>query len=149
MKIIFAIILSLVSTVCFAGEFKTESYEEAVSKKDIKVLVIMGADWCRYCVKLKSDLKDMNLSDYVVTIVDIDKRPDLKKEYKVSTLPTSFIVFNGEKIDKKVGYDKNSYTKWLKENENLYGKSIDCCEICCKCDNCVKEKCSCCSCNNN
>ena len=145
-KLFLTLFFCMMSIVASGNEIKTDSYEDAISKRDIKVLVIMGADWCKHCVKLKHDLKNLNLDGYVITIVDVNERKDLKNKYEVKTLPTSFIVKNGEQLSKKTGYERNSYSSWLNENKDSYGYQGICCLNCCKCENCKIEKCDCCKC---
>jgi thioredoxin-like negative regulator of GroEL len=95
---------------------------ESLSKTTRKpVLLILGADYCAYCHKLKDDLLNTDLKDsvdsYIVCYIDIEKHHDLKAKYSVSILPHSRIT----KIDGSVrsieGYSKTLYQKWLK-NDN-------------------------------
>ena len=93
-----------------------DDYEKAVAVADKKVLVIFGADWCGYCRLLKNDLKDMDLKNYVVCVVDLDRREDIGRKLDVRSLPTSVIMLDGKQTSRKEGYKKNEYQDWLSAN---------------------------------
>ena len=103
--IVFIIAVSLFSS-CIASE-----YDEA--DKDQRVLLILGADWCIYCNKLKADMDTMDLSGYEVRVFNVDHDKDISGKYRVSSLPTSIIILNGKEVSRKVGYIKSDYMKWL------------------------------------
>ena len=94
-----------------------DDYKEALKiSKDKPLLVIFGTEWCGYCVKLKKEIKDFDLTNYVICIVDADEEKDLAKEFKVNSYPTSFILKNEIIKDKKTGYRKSEYSNWIKKN---------------------------------
>lgn len=105
MKILFSLLLFILLTT-------------SVSAKE---LIVLGADWCPSCVKLKkflqSDPKEIKyLKD--IQILDIDDNPDLKDKLKVRVIPTSFIFDDDGKIqDKKEGFSSSSYKSWLNKNQ--------------------------------
>jgi thioredoxin-like negative regulator of GroEL len=94
-----------------------DKYEEAVAIQGKKILFVFGSEWCGYCTVLKRDLKDMKLDGYVVCIVDVDQRPDLKRLYRASLLPTSVILKEGKEVGRKQGYSKEQYKNWLSSME--------------------------------
>lgn len=116
-----ATILTLPQAWCAEPVF-VESYEEAVSKEDTKVLVIFGAKWCKYCRILKDDLKSLDLDDYTVCVVDIDVNKDLARKYKAKSLPTSVVLENNKEMSRHVGYEKEGYQAWLNSNREDKGK---------------------------
>lgn len=91
-------------------------YEKAISHKDKKVLIVFGADWCVYCAKLKTDLALKDLKDFVICEVNVDKREDLKKLYKVKSLPTVLILKNKKELSRIEGYDKNKFDQFLNKH---------------------------------
>lgn len=97
-------------------------YEDAVSMKEKKVLLIVGADWCRGCVRLKKSIDSINLKGYVVCFVDADERADICMSHSVSAYPTSLILFEGEEVSRNKGYEKRSYENWLKKFRYAAGK---------------------------
>lgn len=93
-----------------------DSYEEAVANKDRKVLVVLGADWCHYCRVLKEHLQKADLKGYVVCVIDVDDRPDLKKKHGAKSMPTSVVIVNGKEESRKIGFARAEYDAWLEEN---------------------------------
>jgi len=93
-----------------------DNYEKAISHKDKKVLIVFGADWCVYCVKLKTNLASKNLKDFVICEVNVDQREDLKKLYKVKSLPTVLILKNKKELSRMEGYDKNKFDQFLNKH---------------------------------
>ena len=105
MKILFSLLLFVLLTT-------------SVSAKE---LIILSADWCPSCVKLKkflqSDPKEIKyLKD--IQILDIDENPHLKDKLEVRVVPTSFIFDDDGKIqDRKEGFSLSSYKSWLNKNQ--------------------------------
>ena len=81
------------------------------------ILIIFGADDCKFCNALKQDILDNNLSPeidkYIICYIDIKKNPELKNEYAVSVIPDSRILINGKETNRTKGYSKTNYMKWL------------------------------------
>ena len=93
-----------------------ENYEKATSHGERNVLIIFGADWCKYCRVLKGDMPKMNLDGYVICIVDVTKNKDLKNSHGVSSLPTSIVMEKGKEVARTVGYSAQQYKDWLDDN---------------------------------
>jgi thioredoxin-related protein len=90
---------------------------ELASKHNRKVLIIFGADWCPYCKTLKKDISTLFIQKYVVSIIDIDKNSDIVDEFKIKGLPTSVVIDSNKKeLARKIGYKKQEYEDWLKQN---------------------------------
>lgn len=100
-KIILCLMLFMLPNVCLA-----------------KDLLVLGADWCPACVKLKQYLaNNRSKIKFKVDNVNIDKNPKMKERLKVKSIPASFIFDDdGNLQSTKIGFD-SSYTKWLKDNE--------------------------------
>lgn len=96
-----------------------DNYERAISHGDRNVLVIFGADWCKYCNILKGDMANMNLDGYVVCVVDVTKNKDLKARKGISSLPTSIVMDNGKEVARTTGYSANQYKQWLDANRRI------------------------------
>jgi len=79
------------------------------------LLVIFTASWCDYCNQMKNDLEScQELQSMIVCYVNIDKYPELKKEYRVTTIPDYFILKKKIEIKRQKGYrDKKEFIKWL------------------------------------
>ena len=101
------------------GPIFEDDYEKALSHGERNVLVIFGADWCKYCRVLKGDIPSMNLKGYVVCIVDVTKNKAISNQNKVSSLPTSIVVNNRKEVSRTVGYSAQKYGDWLDKNRRL------------------------------
>ena len=75
------------------------NFDELVLQSDTPVLVDFFATWCGPC-KMLSPI----LEDYTIVKVDIDENPYLVREWEVASVPTLFIVKNGEKKEKMIGF---------------------------------------------
>tara|TARA_R100000278_G_scaffold117578_1_gene97627 strand:- start:1465 stop:1776 length:312 start_codon:yes stop_codon:yes gene_type:complete len=83
-----------------------------------KDLIILGADWCPACIKLKNFIKDNPsvVEKFNVEIIDIDKDPETKNRLKVRLLPTSVIINDNNKVEARLeGYTKQNFINWLKK----------------------------------
>lgn len=99
----------------------TKTLEDAISisENDNKpVLVIFSAEWCKPCRKLKQDINigkyNKELNNRIICFVDIENRPDLKKEYKVDSLPDSRVLVKMIEKNRIEGYNPSVYKEWLK-----------------------------------
>lgn len=81
------------------------NFDELVLQSDKPVLVDFFATWCGPCKMLSPILEDMSKSsDYTIVKVDIDENPYLVREWEVASVSTLFIVKNGEKKEKMIGF---------------------------------------------
>lgn len=80
------------------------------------MLIIFGADYCKYCNIMKKDITDNQefFDNIVLCYVDIEKREDLVKSYKIKTIP-DYIVYKGRtQIRRRVGYPGfDQFKTWL------------------------------------
>jgi thioredoxin-related protein len=100
-----------------SGVSYVNDYEQAVEIEGKKILVVFGAEWCRYCQVLKNEIDMLQVDEYIVCLVDVDQRPDLKKKYLFKTLPTSVVLFNRKEIARKSGYTRQDYGGWLEKHK--------------------------------
>ena len=100
------------------------NYENAVKVSNdlgMDILLVFSADWCKYCKMLKRDLSSSiskdELQDIIICTIDVDKNPEMKREYKVSSIPNSVYLSKNKIKSGRKGYnDLGSYLKWLKSN---------------------------------
>lgn len=82
-----------------------------------KVIVIFGADWCPYCVVLKTEAKGIKQFDnFIVCFIDTDNKKQNQSainKYRPRSLPTSVAIAEDQEISRKIGYQKQNYAKWL------------------------------------
>jgi thioredoxin-related protein len=119
-KYICFLLLFCISSTSYSADFILNSLKEAknISKNTKQsILLIFGSNDCAFCVKLKDDISNGELTTYVdsyiICYVDIKENTEYKKEYKVNMIPDSRIIKNEKEISKATGYNKNDYSKWL------------------------------------
>jgi thioredoxin-related protein len=123
-KILLFILMLFISTAANATEgFIIDSLEEAQRLSDStgkSVLLILGAESCFHCERLKTDILTDQIPDsdrYIICYLGLDENPDLKKKYSVSMIPDSRILKKNKTITTIKGYDRTKYSKWLKNAE--------------------------------
>jgi thioredoxin-related protein len=81
------------------------------------LLIIFGADYCRYCNDLKQDILSYELSPevnpYIICYLDISQDTELKTKYNISVLPDSRIFVKDQQKSKNTGYSIKQYKTWL------------------------------------
>lgn len=93
------------------------SFEEAVLKSDLPVLVDFGAEWCGPCRTLGPIIEEL-ATEYegrvVVGKVDVDNNQEFTAKYGVRNIPTVLMFKNGEVVGRQVGVaSKKTYTDSL------------------------------------
>lgn len=95
-----------------------------VSQSENKTLaIIFDQDSCVYCDMLKDNvLSDANVQkelneNFIVLLVDINKRPGIAQKYNVFGTPTiQFLDSNGHEVNKIEGYvESDEFLKTIKE----------------------------------
>lgn len=115
----FAALVLCSQTLFAAPSIFVETPEDAFALAEevkLDVLLIFSADWCQYCNLLKEAINGdpEMISDTIICFIDYDKRMDLVKEYKVKTIPDSFVYRNKKEIKRKTGFkNKKDYIEWL------------------------------------
>lgn len=106
----------------FGETFILESLTDAIAiSEDTQqpILLIFGSENCRFCQNLKNDILNKNLDSvvdrYLICYIDIDKKPEIKNEYNIRTIPDIRIIKNKVQISKIIGYSKNSFIEKLKD----------------------------------
>ena len=100
-----------------ALQITDSSFEEAVLKSDLPVLVDFGAEWCGPCRTLGPIIEEL-ATEYegrvVVGKVDVDNNQEFTAKYGVRNIPTVLMFKNGEVVGRQVGVaSKKTYTDSL------------------------------------
>ena len=86
-------------------ELTKDNFNEYLSK-DLPLLVDFWASWCGPC-RMLGPVIDEVAEEYVgkmyVGKVNVDEQPELAQEFKIMTIPTVFILKDGEIVDKLNG----------------------------------------------
>ncbi len=121
---IVALIIVLSVGSATAGGVVWRDHDTALAEAesaDKPVMIHFTADWCGWCKKMKKEVYDLPdvaatlNTDFVPSMVDADKHPDLKARYGVQGLPTIwFVTSEGEGITYIPGYvDAPTFRKVL------------------------------------
>lgn len=85
------------------------------NKHNIKILIVFGADWCPYCEELKRDIKSTHIDSIIVCFIDTDNVANkrLVARFRPRSLPTSILFYKDKEKQRKIGYRKKEYLKWV------------------------------------
>lgn len=87
-------------------QFTTSNFDNEVTNSDLPVMVDFYADWCGPCKMMMPLVESMaEKYDGKVKIgkVNVDKEPELAKQFGVMSIPSFFFIKNGKVINSTVG----------------------------------------------
>ncbi len=113
-------------------EWKTElkaAHAEAVASNR-PILVVIGAEWCRYCGKLDSqtlahpDVETLVSESFVPVHLDYDEDRELARVLEVKSLPCTLVLSpEADLLGRLVGYvEPEKYHESLVAARNLQGR---------------------------
>lgn len=85
---------------------KENEFEKEVLNSEKPVLVDFFATWCGPCQMLGKVLEELDAEQEAFKIVkiDVDENPGLAREWNVSTVPSVFMIKNGQVKDSSIGF---------------------------------------------
>jgi len=99
------------------SKISDEQFASAIDNDSVPVIVKFGATWCPPCRTTDKALEEFEIQNpgkANITIVDVDVNSDLAAKYSVSSIPHSFLFFQGKLVDEQVGgMDAEEINSWL------------------------------------
>jgi thioredoxin 1 len=99
-----------------SSEFKNQVLEASQP-----VMVDFFAEWCGPCKMLAPALEELSsemAGKAKVLKVDVDRSPDLARQFGISGVPTVIIFKNGAAVEKMVGFQpKQALKKKLEQHQ--------------------------------
>ena len=82
-----------------------ENFEAEVLKSDKPVLVDFYAVWCGPCKMIAPILEEIaaEREDIKVCKINVDEEPELAAQYQVVSIPSLFVIKNGEVTNQSLG----------------------------------------------
>ncbi len=92
-------------------KYLENNFKEEVEGK--KILVDFYADWCGPCQMMSEVLEEIREID--VLKINVDKYPQIAKDFGVMSIPTIILMDHGKNIKKNVGFlDINGLKEFIK-----------------------------------
>lgn len=81
-------------------------FQKEVLESSKPVLADFFATWCGPCQMLGKVLEELGneQDDFKIVKIDIDKNPELRKQWEISTVPSLFMIKDGKVKDSAVGF---------------------------------------------
>lgn len=102
---------------------QSNQYQNTLKKADLenkKIMLYFTSDWCVFCKKMESitlsdEVVKKNLKNYIIFKINVDKEPNLVRQYRVRTIPSYIIINKDEKIlNSGTGYrDPQRFLDWF------------------------------------
>ncbi len=81
------------------------NFESEVLRSEKKVLLDFYADWCGPCRMVAPIVEELaeEHPEYKVCKVNVDEQPELAAKFQVMSIPSLFVMENGEVVNQALG----------------------------------------------
>ncbi len=86
-------------------KIESGNFEAEVLKSDKKVLIDFYADWCGPCQMVSPIVDEIanEHPEYKVGKINVDDDPQLAISFKVTSIPSLFVMENGKVVNQAIG----------------------------------------------
>ncbi len=86
-------------------KIESGNFEAEVIKSDKKVLIDFYADWCGPCQMVSPIVDEIanEHPEYKVGKINVDDDPQLAISFKVTSIPSLFVMENGKVVNQAIG----------------------------------------------
>ncbi len=92
---------TVIAPICY-GWFK-DGERQVADAAEKPVLLDFYADWCEPCRNMSPEVATVTQAGYTVRRVNVDREPEVARQYSVTSLPCFVVVHRGREIERRVG----------------------------------------------
>ena len=89
----------------FEVDITKDNFQQEVVESEKPVLLDFWAPWCGPCRMIAPTLEEIAEENPEIKVckINVDEEPELAKQFKVISIPTLFVIKNGEVVNKSLG----------------------------------------------
>lgn len=83
----------------------TSNFQQEVMESEKPVLLDFWAPWCGPCRMIAPTVEEIAEENPEIKVckINVDEEPELAKQFKVMSIPTLFVIKNGEVVNQCMG----------------------------------------------
>lgn len=89
----------------FEVNITKSNFQQEVMESEKPVLLDFWAPWCGPCRMIAPTLEEIAEENPEIKVckINVDEEPELAKQFKVMSIPTLFVIKNGEIVNQSLG----------------------------------------------